>query len=70
MKDITFNATKLEDKDKMPPLGPMTKEETEAYYKIWNQLIGLLEDCTEEKLAAFDSTLRYPPLSEKSEHQS
>ncbi|MCH8289812.1 hypothetical protein IH992_01730 [Candidatus Poribacteria bacterium] len=69
MKDITFNATKLEDKDKMPPLGPMTKEETEAYYKIFDQLIGLLADCTEEELAAFDSTLRHPPTPVKSEHQ-
>ena len=70
MQDVTPNATLLEEKDKMPPLGPLTKEEVEAYYKIWNQLIGLLDDCTEEELAAFDSTLRHPPPSGKSEHKS
>ena len=69
MQNVTPNATQPEEKDKMPPLGPLTKEEVEAYYKIWNQLAGLLADCTEEELAAFDSTLRHPP-SGKSEHKS
>lgn len=68
MPNATYNTIKSEEKDKLPPLGPLTKEEVAAYYKIWNQLIGLLEDCTEEELAAFDSTLRHPPSGK--EHQS
>ena len=69
MRNPIHSITKSKEKDKMPPLGPMTKEETEAYYKIFDQLIGLLADCTEEELAAFDSTLRHPPIPVKSEHQ-
>jgi hypothetical protein len=62
MKHMPYENIKSSgEKDKMPPLGPLTKEEVKAYYDIWNQLIGLLEDCTEEEMAAFDSTLPYPP---------
>jgi hypothetical protein len=66
MPDKSQKPTQIVEQDKMPPLGPMTKEETEEYYKHWNQLIGLLADCTEEEMAAFDSTLRHPPPPDKS----
>jgi hypothetical protein len=45
-------------KDTTPPVGAMKKEDAAQYYELWNQLAGLLADCTEEEMAAFDSTLR------------
>ena len=70
MQNATRDATESEEKNKVPPFDPMTREETEAYYKVFNQLIGLLADCTEEEMAAFDSTLRHPPPSGKAGHKS
>ena len=55
MQNVTHDATESEEKDKIPPSGPTAGDETEAYHKIFDQLIGLLADCTEEEQAGFVS---------------
>jgi len=56
-------------KNELPRFGPLAKEEAEELRKFWEQIFQSLEDWTEEEIAAFDSTLRYPP-SEKLEKKS
>jgi hypothetical protein len=70
MQDTSDNAMQPEDKGQLPRFGPLAKEEGKALRKFWEQLIESLEDWTEEEIAAFDSTLRHPPLQGKSEHKS